>query len=60
MMCVCISIVNKLQLHFLPSFLYLGLRESMLALSYADKTVCALSSQLFWKSYFNLDWYAGL
>lgn len=55
-----IFIVNKLRLHFLPSFLYLGLGQSMLALSYADKTVCGLRSQLFWKSYFNLDWYAGL
>lgn len=58
---VCaIFTISELWLHFLPLFLYLGLGQSMLALSYADKTFCGLRSQLFWKSYFNLYWYAGL
>lgn len=55
-----IFIISELRLYFLPLLLYLGLRQSMSALSYAHKTFCELRSQLFWKSYFNLHWYAGL
>lgn len=49
---------DKLQLLFLPSLLYPGLGQK--PASYADKTVCGLRPPLFWKSYFNLDCYAGL
>lgn len=55
-----IFIPYKLSFHFLPSLLHLGLGQSLLALSYADTTVCGLRSQLFSKSYFNLDQYARL